>query len=149
MTWRLERLGGRFLIMDGSDLIAEVIQTHPNAAENARRIVAASEPVVDADGDEIISPYEWLAQEFERLAVLRKMWTAHEIAATIRRHDIERSRPPVDSDEMKALREALTAAREVLIDLLETPAPNKHPTIARIDAALSAGSQGSDGDDPR
>jgi len=37
-----------------------------------------------------ISPYEWLAQEFERLAILRKMWTAHEVAAMIRRHDIER-----------------------------------------------------------
>ena len=38
-----------------------------------------------------ISPYEWLAQEFERLAVLRKMWTPFEVAAIIRRHDIERN----------------------------------------------------------
>jgi hypothetical protein len=87
MTWRVEHLDGRFLIMDGPDLVAEVIQTHPNAAENARRIVAASEPVFDADGDEIISPYEWMAQEFERLAVLRKMWTALEVAEVIRRRD--------------------------------------------------------------
>jgi hypothetical protein len=49
--------------------------------------VAASEPVFDADGDEIISPYEWMAQEFERLAVLRKMWTALEVAEVIRRRD--------------------------------------------------------------
>jgi hypothetical protein len=38
-----------------------------------------------------ISPYEWLAQEFDRLTILRKMWPAHEVAAIIRRHDIERT----------------------------------------------------------
>ena len=37
-----------------------------------------------------ISPYEFMAREFERLAVLRKMWSAHEVAAIIRRYDIER-----------------------------------------------------------
>jgi hypothetical protein len=55
---------------------------------------AVTAPEIDADGDEIISPYEWLAQEFERLAVLRKMWTPFEIAEIIRRHDIYRPDPP-------------------------------------------------------
>lgn len=43
--------------------------------------------------NEELTSYEWLDQEFDRLAVLRKMWTANEVAAMIRRHDIERGRP--------------------------------------------------------
>lgn len=50
---------------------------------------AAGEPLADE-----ISPYEWMAQEFERLAVLRKMWTALEVAAILRRYDIERTAAP-------------------------------------------------------
>ena len=45
--------------------------------------------IMTAENNEI-SPYEWMAQEFDRLAVLRKMWSAAEVAAIIRRHDIER-----------------------------------------------------------
>ncbi|TGQ11196.1 hypothetical protein EN858_14835 [Mesorhizobium sp. M4B.F.Ca.ET.215.01.1.1] len=48
----------------------------------------------ESSGDETISPYEWMAQEFDRLAVLRKMWTALEVAATIRNHDIHRKPAP-------------------------------------------------------
>lgn len=35
-----------------------------------------------------LSPYEFLAREFDRLAILRKMWSADEVAAIIRRHAI-------------------------------------------------------------
>jgi hypothetical protein len=45
-------------------------------------------PSAASDPEETTSPYEWLAQEFDRLAILRKMWTALEVAAMIRRHDI-------------------------------------------------------------
>ena len=51
-----------------------------------------------------ISPYEWLAREFDRLAILRKMWSAGEVAAIIRRHDIERN-PPHDPTNPFAPRE--------------------------------------------
>lgn len=67
-----------------------------------------------------ISPYEFMAREFERLAILRKMWSAAEVAKIIRRYDIERQgeRDPTnpfapryelrkDADEIKRLREAL------------------------------------------
>lgn len=66
--------------------------------EKVRRLIAhvealekALEPFAKAapEPDEI-SPYEWMAQEFERLAILRKMWTADEVAAILRRYDIER-----------------------------------------------------------
>ena len=39
-----------------------------------------------------ISPYEWMAREFDRLAILRKMWSAHEVAATLRRYDTSRDK---------------------------------------------------------
>jgi hypothetical protein len=68
---------------------------------------ALASPLASSDPEETISPYEWLAQEFDRLAILRKMWTALEVAAMIRRHDIYRTSaalPPQGE-----LREALDA----------------------------------------
>lgn len=54
-----------------------------------------------------ISPYEFMAREFDRLAILRKMWSAGEVAAIIRKHEIPT--PP----------EALAEVGTVPLSLLE------------------------------
>lgn len=91
---------------NGEILVSFSGDFRPNMRAALTAAIGAGGQVVEDE----ISPYEWLAQEFERLAILRKMWTADEVAATIRRHDIERpalSQPhPADERVVRALREA-------------------------------------------
>jgi hypothetical protein len=77
----IERLRAKVSWRSDEDLMDEAAD-HIASLEAA---LAEASPKADE-----ISPYEWLAQEFDRLAILRKMWTAYEVAAMIRRHDIER-----------------------------------------------------------
>jgi hypothetical protein len=55
------------------------------AAWNRRALSAAKGEPVDEEPGETISAYEFMAREFDRLAVLRKMWSADEVANIIRR----------------------------------------------------------------
>ena len=68
-----------------------VAQSGKGHAPKHTIVEPASEPAPASDE---ISPYEWMAREFERLAILRKMWNALEVSAILRRYDIERPSEP-------------------------------------------------------
>lgn len=52
---------------------------------DAGKMVEPAAPDEQQEADETVSAYDFMAQEFDRLAILRKMWGADEVAATIRR----------------------------------------------------------------
>ena len=83
-----------------------------------------------------VSPYEWMAQEFDRLAILRKMWSADEVAAILRRHDIERdTQPRIDHDLIAhALRfYAMAAAEGLSFEGLPNPEDVLFPLVEEDD----------------
>lgn len=80
---------------EGTEYVASLSPEQPEKPEAAET------------GEPEISPYEFMAREFDRLAILRKMWSAGEVAAILRRHDIERAASPVSDGE--ARRKALIA----------------------------------------
>ena len=112
---RIHRDGGHYEADHGTakaagDADTIVANLYAAEAENAR---LRALPLKDEDE---ISPYEWLAQEFDRLAILRKMWTADEVAATIRRHDIERSTQPLPlKDKVERVLEQIADGMEVTL----------------------------------
>ena len=67
-------------------------------ADYERRVLSAlspalQEPEQEADYEETITSYEFMAREFDRLAILRKMWSAAEVASVIRRMEIPEPHP--------------------------------------------------------
>ncbi len=93
-----------------------------------------------------IGPYEFMAREFERLAVLRKMWSANEVAKILRQYDIEKDAIATLVRERDALREALTDMEAYCsggYDDGRSP-PRREETLAKARAALTAALGGKD-----
>lgn len=72
-----------------------------------------------------VSAYEFMAREFDRLAILRKMWSGGEVAGIIRRMAIEDPREALIASQAARIREleegliGTTASLVATVSLLE------------------------------